>query len=499
MERTILYDIKREAEGKATEYQLYHNYLELDYRRNCRRISNAPPKVVKKPEEWSADKKFNPFYVLKNKEKIAKSIAKKLLNHSYTPNSPFIKEIPKKSGGVRTISVYQIPDSAVSDRFYYNLLSKNKHRFSSLSYAYRNDRNVHFAIQDIAHELTSTPRIYVAEFDFSDFFGSINHDYLFKQLTKNSFLVSDLDMFVIKSFLRPFEKGIPLGTSISLFLANVACWNLDRKFEDAGIRFARYADDTIIWSRHYSKISQAFDIIIDFSKETGIKLNYRKSDGISLLQKNGLKSEFHNSKDFIEFLGYRISCENVGIKDSSVLKIKKQVSYLLYRNLIQPIRTRPFKAMNLPADNMDKDFITALMQVRRYLYGNMTEITLKKYLNGTYKKLSFKGIMSFYPLVTDENQMKELDNWLVSTILNVLNLRKKLLVTHVANFNVFQFPFNYDKDELVEICRESFVYGKKGLIELPSFMRIYKAIKKGVMTEGIEKVMNPNANIYYDI
>lgn len=498
MERTILFDIKREAEEKATEYQLYHNYLELEHQRNCRRIADAPQKVVKRPEEWSFDKKFNPFYVLKHKEKIAKSISKKLLNHTYTPNEPFIKEIPKKSGGKRKISIYQIPDSAVSDRFYSNLLSKNKHRFSSLSYAYRNDRNVHFAIQDIAHELTSTPRIYVAEFDFSDFFGSINHEYLYKQLEQNSFLVSELDLEVIKAFLSPLEKGIPLGTSISLFLANVACWNLDRRFEDAGIRFARYADDTIIWSRHYSKISTAFDIIMDFSKETGIKLNYKKSDGISLLQKTGLKSELHNSKDFVEFLGYRISCENVGIKDASVIKIKKQVSYLLYRNLIQPIRTRPFKAMNLPANDLDRDFITALMQVRRYLYGNMTEITLKKYLNGTYKRLSFKGIMSFYPLVTDENQMLELDKWLVSTILNVLNKRKKLLLTHLPNFNTNQFPFNCNKDELVEKCRDSQIYGKKGLIELPSFMRIYKAIKKGILIEGIEKVMHPNSNMYYD-
>jgi hypothetical protein len=498
MERTILYDIRRKAEEKAIDYQLYHNYLHLDYLRNCRRINDVPPKVVKTPEEWNSDKKFNPFYVLKNREKIAKSISRKLLNQVYEPNPPYLKEIPKKGGGKRKICVYQIPDSAVSDRFYYNLLGKNKHRFSSLSYAYRNDRNVHFAIQDIAHELTNTPRIYVAEFDFSDFFGSINHDYLFRQLEQNSFLVSDLEMHVIKAFLRPFEKGIPLGTSISLFLANIACWNLDRKFEDAGIRFARYADDTIIWSRHYSKISSAFDIIMDFSKETGIKLNYKKSDGISLLQKSGLNSELNNSKDFVEFLGYRISCENVGIKDNSILKIKKQVSYLLYRNLIQPIRTRPFKAMNLPANDMDKDFITALMQIRRYLYGNMTEVTLKKYLNGTYKRLSFKGIMSFYPLITDENQMVELDKWLISTILNVLNKRKKLFLNHLPNFNTKQFPFNCDKDNLIEKCKTTLVYGKKGLIELPSFMRIYKALKMGVTNEGIEKVMHPNSNMYYD-
>ena len=266
-------------------------------------------------------KKFNPFYVLKRDKQIAKSISRKILNNTYKPNPPEFKLIPKKSGGKRNICVYQIPDSAVSDRFYYNLLSKNKHRFSSLTYAYRNDRNIHFAIQDIASELTSTPRIFVAEFDFSNFFGSINHSYVFQQLKENAFLISKTEENVIHAFLEPFKGvGIPLGTSISLFLANVACWRLDRSLENEGIRFARYADDTIIWSKEYSKISKAFELINNFSRDTGIPINYQKSEGISLLQKKGIPSEFISTKEFIEFLGYKVSTEYIGIKDNSIKK-----------------------------------------------------------------------------------------------------------------------------------------------------------------------------------
>jgi hypothetical protein len=498
MKRILIKHIKTEALDKAVEHQLYHNYLEIDHQRNNKRVNNPQPKIVKKPEEWSLDKKFNPFYVLKRTEQIANSISRKLLNKTYEPNKPFQKEIPKKGGGKRTISIYQIPDSAVSDLFYHNLLSKNKHRFSSFSYAYRNDRNVHFAIQDIAHELNSTNRIFVAEFDFSNFFGSISHQYLLSQLKENAFLISELETYVIKSFLKPFEKGIPLGTSISLFLANVACWSLDRNLENEGIRFARYADDTIIWSKDYSKISIAYDIIADFSKKTGIELNYKKSDGISLLQKRGLQSEFKNTKEYVEFLGYKISCESIGIKDTSVKKIKKQISFLLYKNLIQPIRTIPFKAMNVPANNMDKDLLTAIMQVRRYLYGNMTEITLKKYLNGTYKRLKFKGIMSFYPLVNDENQMLELDKWLVSTIMNVLKRRKQLLLAYNPTFNINQFPFNCDKEKFIDYCRTEKIYNKKALMQIPSFLRIHRAIKLGLTTEGIVKIMNPDSLNYYE-
>ncbi|RKQ42440.1 retron-type reverse transcriptase [Roseivirga pacifica] len=496
MKDILLQDLIEEASEKARRFHLYHNYQEISYQRNQRRLDNAPDKEIKIPLEWNDDPKHNPFYVLKKKNQIVNSITHKLLNGLYKPNKPFQKEIPKKGGGIRKISIYQIPDAAVSDRFYTNLLAKNRHRFSSLSYAYRNDRNVHFAIQDIAHELKEVPRIYVAEFDFSNFFGSIRHDYIFEQLEENSFLVSDLEKQVIEAFLKDFQVGIPLGTSISLFIANLICWKLDRRFEDEGVRFARYADDTIVWSKDYNQIVKAFDIITSFSKETGIEINYNKSDGISILQREELKSEFLATKRYIEFLGYKISTKSISIKDSSVHKIKNQISYLLYRNLIQPIATIPFKASNKPANNMDKDFVTAIMQIRRYLYGNMTEVTLKRYISGAYKRLSFKGIMSFYPLINDEEQMKELDRWLVSTIMNVLKKRKRIYLKHIPTFDVNQFPFNCTKDSLIIQCRSMVLRDKKGLVELPSFLRIHQALKIGLKNEGIEKVMNPKS-IYY--
>src|SRR5690606_27626077 len=158
--------------------QNYHNYLHLAHLRAKKKYSIPFTKDVRTPLEWDIDDKFNPFYVLKRKKQITKSISKKILNGTYSPNEPFVRQIEKPGGGFREVNVYQIQDSAVSDRFYHNLLSKNKHRFSSLTYAYRNDRNIHFAIQGIANELNSVPRIFVAEFDFSNFFGSIDHNYL---------------------------------------------------------------------------------------------------------------------------------------------------------------------------------------------------------------------------------------------------------------------------------------------------------------------------------
>lgn len=492
----IEFHIDQLATRKAEEFQKYHNNLELIYKREHRRVKNPQKKEIKIPEEWKIDKKYNPFYVLKHKKQIARSIFNKLINETYKPFKPYLKLIPKKnSTKTRPVHIFQIPDEAVSNYFYSRLLSKNKHRFSSFSYAYRNDRNVHYAIQDIALDIKANPRMFVAEFDFRDFFGSINHDYLIAQLDKNGFLVSEFEKKMIKAFLSHFPKGIPQGTSISLFLANLACWRLDRKLELEGLRFARYADDTVIWSESYNKICKSFDIMQDFSRETSVEINFDKSQGISLLSKKGMPSEFDSDKNSIEFLGYQLSGDHVSIKPSSVNKIKQHISYLLYKHLIQPLNKTPLQSVKIPSNNNDSHFVTAIMQIRRYLYGNLREYMLKNYLSGSYKRLNFKGLMSFYPLVDDEEQMKELDRWLLSTILNSLNKRSKLLLQHGFD-RKNQFPFKLTKKNLIEECRRKEINGKKGIIEIPSFTRIYRATKEEVLIKGIERTMHPKSNEY---
>jgi hypothetical protein len=486
--------IDEESDKLILRYHAYHNTLHHEHVRNKKRILNPPAKTVKKPDYWDDEKKFNPFYVKKKSKSIARSITRKILDRTYTPLALYIKEIPKAGGGVRKVSIYQIPDAAVSKIYYNRLLAKNKHRFSSFSYAYRNDRNVHFAIQDIWLDISRDARSFIAEFDFSDFFGSISHDYLKEQYKSNGFYISEEEQFVIDSFLKNREIGIPQGTSISLFLANLVCWQLDLRFERAGLKFARYADDTVIWSPDYQKICEAFTIINEFSSAAGISINAKKSDGISLLTKEELPAELKSTKTNIEFLGYSISVNSVSIKDDSIKKIKKQISYLLYRNLIQPLRGKKLKGLIIPANDKDVALLTAIMQIRRYMYGGLSGQQLRNYVNGRTKRIYFKGIMSFYPLVNDEEQLKALDGWLVSVIHRSLKLRFQLLKKWGYNRSHI-FPFNVNHSEMVRRFKQKKIHGKP-LLEIPSFMLVQRALEKGLENRGIESVMNPESMDY---
>lgn len=494
LEKQLITYIEAEAEKLSDRHHAYHNALHLEHTRKSKRLGNSGVKVLKTPQYWSLDKKFNPFYVNKNKKQIAHSIAKKILDGTYKPNAPTHMEIPKPSGGFRHVTVYQIPDAAVSTLFYQQLLRKNKHRFSSFAYAYRDDRNAHFAIQDIALELSQTPRIFVAEFDFSKFFDNIEHDYLYNQFDKNGFSVSESEKRVIRSFLGETGRGVPQGTSISLFLANLVCWQLDKQLEISGLRFARYADDTVIWSNDYQKINNAYEIVHRFSKDTGVAINVDKSEGISLLCPDGTKSEFVKSTPSIDFLGYKLSSEKISIKEKSVTKIKREIIYILYKHLIQPLKAPKLRAITIPANDKDEHLLSAISEIRRYLYGDLTDEMISNYINGASNKIFFKGTMSFYPLINDEAQLRILDRWLVITVYKSIKLRKKLLAHHgfVRNNS---FPFNVRKRDIALQLRKQKINGKKRL-QLPSFYFIYQALKRGLADLGVGGVMNPKANQY---
>ena len=480
--------IENEASKLGLRYHAYHNALDVEYQRLSKRLKTPPSKVVKTPVEWGVDQKFNPFYVKRHSRAIANAIAKKIIDLRYVPNPPFAKTIPKADGGTREISVYQIPDAAVSAYFYRSLLRKNRHRFSGYSYAYRDDRNAHFAIQDISIDLAQVSRIFVAEYDFSKFFNSICHEYLFEQFHQNGFAISKRDGAVIKAFLGASGVGVPQGTSISLFLANLVCWRLDKGLEQEGLRFARYADDTVIWSSEYEKISRAAQMIADFSSQTGVSINSAKSKGVRVLCPDNMPCEFASRTPKIEFLGYSISVGSVGIKGSSIAKIKRHISYLLYRHLIQPIRGAVLKSLDIPANDKDPDLLAALMSIRRYLYGNLSEEYIARFLAGGSGRLFYKGVMSFYPLVSDKLQMQELDGWLVSQVWKAVRLRGKILHRKWGYDRWHSFPFNLGRSDFVDSLRNHKVFGKR-LYAIPSFVVVCLALRKAVSEGGVLQML----------
>lgn len=476
----------------------YLHELDADMRRKAKRLGTTVPKRVKVPPYWQVDDRFNPFKVRRPKKLACYShtLFTKIVQGTYRPATALIRRIPKESARERELNIYQLPDAALSRLVYKSLLRKNMSLFSSYAYAYREDRDAHDAVRLISSEWGDLDRVYVAEFDFTEFFDQISHAHLREVLKRRGFYYTTDEAFIIQEFLKSRSadmadyrsdggevrtRGIPQGTSISLFLANVACWELDRELERLGVGFARYADDTVIWSNDYSRIAEAYEVINECGRKMGVPLNFDKSEGITLVT-NQSTAEMR-AKSSIEYLGYTIGLGKVGIGRKSVEKLKSRISYLVYQNLIQPLKQEIY---NTPRVSVaDWDYIVAVSQVRRYLYGGLNHKTLRKYLAGAIPKLNFRGLMTYYPLVDDKEQLAHLDGWLIHVFSAAMRLRQEMW--HSATGMALPGPTR-DWIQALSSLRSWKLGDTVYDLRIPSFSLINRAMQVAIRRAGISGV-----------
>ena len=81
-----------------------------------------------------------------------------------------------------------------------------------------------------------------------------------------------------------------------------------------------------------------------------------------------MPSEMATRKTHLDFLGYAVSAESVAIKEKSVNKIKRQISYILYKHLLQPLMGPKLIALTIPSGGKDPELVSAILEIRRYLY-----------------------------------------------------------------------------------------------------------------------------------
>lgn len=510
MENLVIHDaIHGEAEKLIRRHQKYLSDLAANIHRKEMRSGTKIAKTMHQPSYWSYDRGFNPYHVRSASRGIAYAIDKALADGQYRPRPAAKYVVPKEGGSTREVSVFQVADNAVSNLTFGRLIEKNARHLSSHAYAYRRDLTVHDAVLHVSSDFRLKSRIFIAEFDFSKFFDSISHDHIRRILADERFFLTDRERKVIDAFLKApafgagkyvihttdeREKGIPQGTSISLFLANVAAYPLDRKLEALGAGFARYADDTLIWGESYDIVCRAVNALEETASEMGVEINFVKSEGISLLVPEGLAAEF-KSKSSVSFVGYRIGSKTISIRESTLERSKRKISYLIFANLLQePKRGRILKDRLLYG--IDRDYRILLFQLRRYLYGELSESQLRKYMARQTPLMHYHGLMSFYPVVNDEKLLRELDGWLLNAVFRALRLRGKLFRT--AGITLLPPPHGLSKAGLLKL-RYAPIAGQPRSVDLrfPSVARVARLLRRASRTYGASAVAHPKSLVYY--
>jgi RNA-directed DNA polymerase len=508
-------EIERKARKILAKFRTKAGSAEKYAKRFSKRTGIASAaSAPKDPIYWQYGNHFDPIYCIKNSRFIAKRLWSKIQDSTYKPKPAILFTIDKPDGGTREIMSFTIPDSAVANIFHKTLTNRNKGLFSAYSFAYRPDKNVLEAIIHLQRMLQPS-KSYVLKYDYRKYFDTISHQYLDKLIERRDFVMTAAERHVIRSFLSHkyaifpsyqtniFEQrviGVPQGSSLSLFLSNIAAHELDMALERLNGSFVRFADDVIAIAHTYSDARQ---IELEFRahcERSGVSINFDKSSGISLL--SGRSSDdrrefFIDGNDAgrlpaiksVDFLGHNVSSDRVNLTQKAVQRIKRKISKVIYIHLLQQARKGlPVNPERIGGSWTDWDLITCLNEIRRYIYGGLKEKMLTSFIDDDVKLPFVRGLMAFYPLVTQVDTLAELDGWLKNIFERALRERNRLITAQgMAGYSISERQLLTGSWYNHEIMNET---------KLPSFVLAWRAARKFYKRFGLSEIQAPS---YYSL
>lgn len=218
-------------------------------------------------------------------KKYYSQLTRKLKNGTYQPQPVKRVEIPKDNGGTRLLGIPCVRDRVVQQAILQVIDPIIDPHFSDYSYGFRKGRNAHQAIEQVQQYYEKGYRI-VVDCDLKNYFDTINHQRLRSNL--EYYIQDEIILRVIWSFLKSgvldqdfyveTEVGTPQGGPLSPLLANVYLHHLDRELERRGHKFARYADDFVIYVKSKRAGERVMKSITAFiEKDLHLTVNKEKS------------------------------------------------------------------------------------------------------------------------------------------------------------------------------------------------------------------------------
>jgi group II intron reverse transcriptase/maturase len=185
-----------------------------------------------------------------------RSIREKLEAGRYEPSPVKRVEIPKPGKGTRQLGIPTVQDRFIQQAMHQVLSPLFEETFSEHSYGFRPGRKAHDAVEAARAHVEAGYK-WVVDIDMERFFDTVNHDRLMARMGAvvkdkrvlrlvNGYLKAGV---MVNGVLMEVGEGTPQGGPLSPLLSNIVLTELDRKLEERGHRFVRYADDCNIYVR----------------------------------------------------------------------------------------------------------------------------------------------------------------------------------------------------------------------------------------------------------
>lgn len=213
------------------------------------------------------------------------SLKAQLLEGRYRPAPVKRVVIPKPDGGQRKLGIPTVIDRFIQQAIAQVLQQHWDKDFHDHSYGFRPKRSAHQAVR-YAQQTIQSGNTWLVDVDLKAFFDEVNHDRLMKRLQVH--INDEVLLRLINRYLKAgvqlngkkvvSTKGVPQGGPLSPILSNIVLDELDSELQRRDHKFARYADDCIIFVRSKEAGERVMKSITRFVEDTlRLKVNTQKS------------------------------------------------------------------------------------------------------------------------------------------------------------------------------------------------------------------------------
>lgn len=235
---------------------------------------------------------------------------------------PHKKMVNKRGTGKKRVVYTFDPETMQMLSYIAYLLYRYDDRFAPNCYAFRRGVRPQDAIRRLNKAIDQRP-MWAYKVDIHNYFNSIPIDMLMPMLAEllsddpplYRFLEQMLtdDRVIYNGQVIEEQHGVMAGTPTSPFLANVFLDAVDRYFHEAGVVYARYSDDIILFAPDRDTLETFKAKLLGFLEQFRLEVNPDKE-------------RIYAPEEPFEFLGFKCHGNAVDISRATIDKMKGKIS-----------------------------------------------------------------------------------------------------------------------------------------------------------------------------